>query len=307
MPNKRKDTGLSDPRQIGPKPPHPAQRQSPPGNEKELRPRADHGEDSYRGSGKLEGKVALITGADSGIGKAVALAFAREGADIVISYLNEHDVISYLNEHDDAQDTLRLVTDSDRKAILVAGDIGDEAHCNGLVERAVKDFGRLDILVNNAAFQRVHDELEEFSADEWRQTFRTNIDSMFYLSKAAARHMRPGSAIVNTASIQAYHPSPNLLAYATTKAAIVNFTKALAGLLGKRGIRVNAVAPGPIWTPLIPSTMKPDKVEHFSEDTPLGRAGQPAEATPAFVLLASDDGSYISGSVISVTGGRPTM
>ena len=288
----------TDPRASGPKPPHPDQDQAPPGNEDELRPRADHGEESYRGVGKLEGKVALITGADSGIGRAVALAFAREGANVLISYLNEHD---------DARGTSRLVTDAGRKAVLVDGDVGDETHCTNLVHRTAKEFGRLDILVNNAAFQRVHDELEDFTSDEWHQTFRTNIDSMFYVSKAAARRMQPGSAIINTASIQAYHPTPNLLAYATTKAAIVNFTKALAGLLGKKGIRVNAVAPGPIWTPLIPSTMKPDKVTHFGEDTPLGRAGQPAEVAPAFVLLASNDGSYMSGSVISVTGGRPTM
>jgi NAD(P)-dependent dehydrogenase (short-subunit alcohol dehydrogenase family) len=298
MPTHMTPSERTDPRASGPQPPHPEQRQAPPGNEDELRPKADHGEESYRGSGKLERRVALITGADSGIGRAVALAFAREGADILVSYLNERD---------DAHETLRLVTGAGRKAILVDGDVGDEVHCNNLVDRAVKEFGRLDILVNNAAFQRVHDELEDFSSDEWRQTFRTNIDSMFYLSKAAALTMEPGSAIINTASIQAYHPTPNLLAYATTKAAIVNFTKALAGLLGKRGIRVNAVAPGPIWTPLIPSTMKPDKVKHFGADTPLGRAGQPAEVAPAFVLLASNEGSYISGSVISVTGGRPTM
>lgn len=289
---------IEDPRSAGAKPPHPQQSQSPPGHERHLSPQADHGEQSYRGSGKLAGKVALITGADSGIGRAVALAFAREGADILVSYFNEHE---------DARETERWIRDAGRKAVLVPGDVGDEAFCNELVARAVAEFGRLDVLVNNAAFQRAHDDLQDFSGEEWRTTFRTNIDAMFYLSKAAAPHMAAGSAIINTASIQAYHPTPNLLAYATTKAAIVNFTKGLAGLLGKKGIRVNAVAPGPIWTPLIPSTMREDKVIHFGESTPLGRAGQPAEVAPAYVLLASQDGSYISASVISITGGKPTM
>jgi NAD(P)-dependent dehydrogenase (short-subunit alcohol dehydrogenase family) len=298
MKTKPAEGKAKDPRNAQPQPPHPKQRQSPPGKESPMRPQADHGEKSYVGSGKLDGKVALITGADSGIGRAVALAFAREGADVLVSYLNEHE---------DAQETERWIKDAGKRALLAAGDVGDEQHCNELVNKALAEFGRLDVLVNNAAFQQVHDELEEFSGEEWRHTFRTNIDAMFYLSKAAARHMEPGSAIINTASIQAYHPTPELLAYATTKAAIVNFTKALAGLLGKRGIRVNAVAPGPIWTPLIPSTMKEEKIEHFGESTPLGRAGQPAELAPAYVLLASNDGSYMSASVVSITGGKPTM
>jgi NAD(P)-dependent dehydrogenase (short-subunit alcohol dehydrogenase family) len=288
----------TDPKTAGPIPPLPRQQQSPPGFTEQLDPKPDHGEHSYRGCGKLKGRAALITGADSGIGRAVAIAFAREGADVLISYLCEHE---------DARETARWVEEAGRRAVLVAGDVKDPAHCRELVDHAVREFGKLDILVNNAAFQMTHASLEEISEEEWDHTFRTNIYSMFYLSKAAVPHMKPGSAIVNTASINSKSPSPQLLAYATTKGAIANFTAGLAQLLAEKEIRVNCVAPGPIWTPLIPSTMAPDKVEHFGENTPLKRAGQPAELAPAYVLLASDDGSYMSGAMIPVTGGRPML
>jgi len=288
----------TDPRTAGRTPPQPHQQQEPPGFTDELNPRPDHGEHSYRGCGKLEGRAALITGADSGIGRAVAIAFAREGADVLISYLCEHE---------DAKETARWVEEAGRRAVLVAGDVKDAEHCRQLVARADKEFGKLDILVNNAAYQMTHASLKEISDEEWDLTFRTNIHSMFYLSKAAVAHMKAGSAIVNTASINSKSPSPQLLAYATTKGAIANFTAGLAQLLAEKGIRVNCVALGPIWTPLIPSTMAPDKVEHFGENTPLKRPGQPAELAPAYVLLASDDGSYISGAMIPVTGGRPML
>jgi NAD(P)-dependent dehydrogenase (short-subunit alcohol dehydrogenase family) len=287
-----------DPRSAHPQPPQPRQQQDPPGTEKKLDPPADHSERSYAGSGKLRGKVALITGADSGIGRAVAIAFAREGADLLISYLCEHD---------DARETARWVEQAGRRAVLMPGDVSDPAHCRALVERIIDEFGRLDVLVNNAAHQRTFESLDEIDDEEWDKTFRTNIYSMFYLSKAAAKHMKPGAAIVNTTSINAKNPNPTLLPYATTKGAIANFTAGLAQLLAKQGIRVNCVAPGPIWTPLIPTTMKPDSVETFGQDTPLGRAGQPAELAPAYVLLAGDDGSYMSGALLPVTGGRPML
>jgi NAD(P)-dependent dehydrogenase (short-subunit alcohol dehydrogenase family) len=296
--NAGRNEGEQDPREQGPTPPLPEPEQQVPGTEGEMATKADHGEESYRGSGKLDGKVALITGADSGIGKAVAIAYAREGADIVVSYLNEEE---------DARDTARWVEEAGRKALLVAGDISEEAHCQTLVEQTMGEFGRVDILVNNAAYQMSRESLDEISSDEWDFTFRTNIYAMFYLTKAAVPHMQPGSSIINTSSIQAYQPSPNLLAYATTKGAIVNYTKGLAGMLAEQGIRVNSVAPGPIWTPLIPATMPPEKVESFGKQVPLQRPGQPAELAPAFVLLASQDGSYISGAVVPVTGGQPTM
>lgn len=289
---------LDDPRTKYPTPPQPDQRQSIPGEEKALNPKADHGEDTYKGSGRLEGLAAIITGADSGIGRAVALAFAREGADVLISYLSEHE---------DAEETGRLVSEAGRRAELVPGDIKDEAHCKALVARALETFGQLNILVNNAAHQKSFDRIEDISAEEWDVTFRTNIYSQFYLSKAAAAVMPPGSSIINTTSINAKNPSPQLLAYATTKGAIANFTAGLAGLLADRGIRVNAVAPGPIWTPLIPSTMPEEAVKSFGENTPLGRAGQPAELAAAYVMLASNDASYITGAIIPVTGGRPML
>jgi len=288
----------TDPKTAGPTPPLPRQQQGPSGSTEQLDPKPDHGEHSYRGCGKLKGRAALITGADSGIGRAVAIAFAREGSDVLISYLCEHE---------DARETAHWVEEAGRRAVLVAGDVKDPAHCRQLVDRAVREFGKLDILVNNAAYQMTHASLDEISDEEWDHTFRTNIYSMFYLSKAAVAQMKPGSAIVNTASINSKSPSPQLLAYATTKGAIANFTAGLAQLLAEKGIRVNCVAPGPIWTPLIPSTMAPEKVEHFGENTPLKRPGQPAELAPAYVLLASDDGSYMSGAMIPVTGGRPML
>lgn len=287
-----------DPRSAGPKPPYPKQKQPPPGQTPALDPPPDHGEDSYRGSGRFEGCAVLITGGDSGIGRAVAIAFAREGADVAISYLNEHD---------DAKETARWVREAGRRVVLVAGDIGDEQHCEELVRRTVDELGRLDVLVNNAAFQRTHEKLEDFTREEIDTTFRTNIESMFFLAKAAARHMKPGSSIVNTTSIQSDHPSPQLLAYATTKGAIANFTAGLAQLLAQDGIRVNAVAPGPVWTPLIPSTMPAEKAAHFGEDSPFGRPAQPAELAGAFVFLASDAATYISGAVLPVTGGKPML
>jgi hypothetical protein len=273
----------------------PRQQQTPPGVTSEMRPVPDHGEESYVGSGKLDGKVALITGGDSGIGRAVAIAFAREGADIVLAYLNEDD---------DAESTAELIREAGQKVIAVPGDITDEAHCRQLIEAAVSEFGRLDILVNNAAFQRTHKSIEEIPLDEWETTLRTNVTAPFILSREAVKHMRRGAAIINTTSIQSRDPSGGLLAYATSKGAISNFTAGLAQALADKGIRVNAVAPGPIWTPLIPSTMPPEKVEKFGSDTPLGRVGQPAELAAAYVLLASDGSSYMTGAVIPVTGGE---
>lgn len=284
-----------DPRNAYPRPKQPNQRQDMPGKTEAMTPRPDHGEESYKGSGKLIDRVAIITGGDSGIGRAVAIAFAREGADVLISYYNEDE---------DARETARLVEEAGRKAVVVPGDIKQEDHCEALVKKAMDTFGRLDILVNNAAHQATFDSIEDISAEEWDVTFRTNIHSMFYLSKAAIRNMQPGGAIVNTTSINATDPSPRLLAYATTKGAIANFTGGLAQLVADRGIRVNAVAPGPIWTPLIPSTMPQEKVENFGSSTPLGRAGQPAELAPAYVYLASDDSTYVTGEVLAVTGGR---
>jgi NAD(P)-dependent dehydrogenase (short-subunit alcohol dehydrogenase family) len=263
-----------------------------------MNPRPDHGEESYKGCGRLTDKVALITGADSGIGRAVAIAFAREGADVLISYLDQHE---------DAEEAAKWVRQAGRKALTVAGDISDEQHCKTLVSRAVSELGRLDILVNNAAMQRTHESIEEISSEEWDKTFRVNIYAMFYLCKAAMPHLQPGSSIINTSSINADTPSPQLLAYATTKGAIANFTAGLAQMIASKGIRVNAVAPGPIWTPLIPSTMPEEKVKNFGANTPLGRAGQPAEVAPAYVLLASDEASYITGALIPVTGGRPIL
>ena len=288
-----------DPKHAGPTPRQPEQQQEPPGRTAEMTPAPDHGEDSYKGSGKLQGRAAVITGGDSGIGRAVAIAFAREGADVLLAYLPE--------EEDDARDTARWVEAAGRRAVLVPGDIADQRHCQGIVERAVAEFGRLDVLVNNAAFQRTYEKVEDISAEEWDRTFRTNIHATFFLCQAAVPHMRPGASIVNTTSIQAKDPSPQLLAYAATKGAISNFTAGLAQMLADRGIRVNAVAPGPIWTPLIPSTMPAEKAASFGQQAPLGRAGQPKELAPAFVLLASDDGSYMTGAVVPVTGGQPML
>jgi len=276
----------------------PAQQQQPPGTQSEMRPKPDCGEESYAGSGRLAGKAAVITGGDSGIGRAVAIAYAREGADVLISYLEEDD---------DAQETARLVEDAGRKAVLVRGDISDAQHCRDIVASAVEEFGRVDILVNNAAFQMTHVSLEEIPDEEWDYTFATNVSAMFHLCKAAVPHMAPGSSIIGSSSVNSDMPSPTLAPYAATKAAIANFAASLAQLLGEKGIRVNSVAPGPIWTPLIPSTMPEDKVENFGKNVPLGRAGQPVEVAPVYVLLASDEGSYISGARIAVTGGRPIL
>lgn len=272
--------------------------QEPPGTEAQLTPKADHGEASYQGSGKLKDKATVITGGDSGIGRAVAIAFAREGADVLISYLNEHE---------DAQETARLVEEAGRKALLVPGDLADPAHCRAIVDKAVQAFGRIDVLVNNAAFQMTHDSLEEIPDDEWDYTFKVNITAMFHICKAAVRHMGPGASIINTTSINSDNPKPTLLAYATTKGAIANFTAGLAQLLAEKGIRVNSVAPGPIWTPLIPATMPPDQVESFGQQVPMKRPGQPAEVAPVYVLLASNQASYISGARIAVTGGTPIL
>jgi NAD(P)-dependent dehydrogenase (short-subunit alcohol dehydrogenase family) len=277
-----------------PSPPLPEQKQTPPGRTNDMQPRPDHGEDSYQGSGKLIGKKAIITGADSGIGRAVAIAYAREGADVLISYLDEHD---------DARETARLVEEAGRQALLVPGDITSSAHCRAIVEQAVEAFGRIDILVNNAAFQVTREALEEITDDEFDRTMKTNIYAMFHLCKASVAHMPPGGSIINTTSINAVKPKPMLLAYSLTKGAILNFSGNLAGALAERGIRVNAVAPGPIWTPLIPSTMPIDQVASFGSEVPMKRPGQPAELAASYVLLASDEASYISGSTIAVTGG----
>lgn len=273
-------------------------RQRPPGSVSGMRVQPDHGEDSYRGHGRLAGKTAVVTGGDSGIGRAVSIAFAREGADVLIAYLDEHE---------DAKDTARLVEQAGQRAVLVAGDLADPAHCRSVIERAVAEFGHLDVLVNNAAYQMTHETLEEVTDEEWEHTFATNIDAMFRLCRAALPHMGPGGSIINTSSINSDQPTPTLLPYATTKGAIANFTAGLAQMLGERGIRANSVAPGPIWTPLIPSTMPPEQVEKFGKNTPLGRPGQPAEVAPVYVLLASDEASYISGARIEVTGGKPVL
>jgi hypothetical protein len=292
----RKRTGEGgDPREQGAKPPFDTPRQRPPGHDSKLRPPADHGESSYVGHGRLAGKVALITGGDSGIGRAVALAFAREGADVLISYLNEHD---------DAAETVRLVVTEGRRAVSVAGDIGEEAHCRALVERTRRELGRLDILVNNAAFQRVREKLGEITTEEFDRTYRTNVYAMFWLCRHAMPHLPRGGTIINTASIQAYQPSPTLLAYASTKGAIVTFSKALALMAIEQGIRVNVVAPGPVWTPLVVSTMPAEEVRKFGADDPMTRPAQPAELAPAYVFLASDESRFITGEVLGVTGGK---
>jgi len=294
MPNKTLTE--TDPKELHRKPPFEEPRQAPPGSEAEMRNKPDHGEETYRGFGRLHGRAALITGGDSGIGRAVAIAYAREGADVAISHLPE--------EATDAGETLRWVKEAGRRSLDVPGDIRDESYCRQLVDRAVHEFGRLDIVVNNAAFQMTHQKLEEFSSEEWDRTFRTNIYSMFYLSKASVPHMKPGGVIINTASVQAYQPNGQLLAYASTKGAIVTFTKALSELVIEQGIRVNAVAPGPVWTPLIPSTMSDEKVKSFGAKDLMKRPAQPAEMAPAYVYLASQESSYVTGSVLDLTGGR---
>lgn len=281
-----------------PKPPFPKQAQKVPGEQGRMEPYPDCGEKSYTGHGRLQDKIALITGADSGIGRAVAIAFAREGADVAISYLDEHE---------DAKETARWVEEAGRQCLLLPGDLADKAHCSAIVNDTVKKFGRIDVLVNNAAFQMSHKTLEEVSDEEWVRTFDVNITAMFRICKAALPSMAAGSSIINTSSVNSDAPKPTLLPYATTKGAIANFTAGLAQMLGERGIRVNSVAPGPIWTPLIVSTMGPDEVQNFGGQTPLGRPGQPVEVAPIYVLLASDEASYISGSRYGVTGGKPIL
>jgi NAD(P)-dependent dehydrogenase (short-subunit alcohol dehydrogenase family) len=285
-----------DPKTAGPKPEFPQRKIAPPGSDEEMTPKADHGEESYHGLGRLKDRVALITGADSGIGRAVAIAFAREGADVLLSYMPE--------EERDAEETTRWVERAQRRAVRLAGDIRDERHCEAMVDRAVDEFGRLDILVNNAAFQSTHESIDEFSTEELERTFRTNVFAMFWLCRAALPRMKLGSAIINTASIQAFDPSPTLLAYAPTKAAIVNFTKALSQAAMKQGVRVNAVAPGPVWTPLIPSTMPEKSVRKFGADTSFERPAQPVEIAPVFVFLASNEARFVTGEVYGVTGGQ---
>ena len=276
---------------------HPAEKIDHPGLTSDMPQDPDHGEESYRGFGRLEGKRALITGGDSGIGRAVAIAFAREGADVAISYLPD--------EEEDAQVTAGYVRDAGRKAVTIPGDIRDEQHCIELVETTVRELGGLDTLVNNAAYQMAQpDSLLGISTEQLDRVFKTNLYAMFWITKAALAHLRPGSTIINTTSIQAYDPSPTLLDYATTKAGILNFTRGLSQQLAEQGIRVNAVAPGPIWTPLIPATMPEEKVESFGTDTPMGRAGQPAELAPLYVFFASQESSYVTGDVLGATGGE---
>jgi NAD(P)-dependent dehydrogenase (short-subunit alcohol dehydrogenase family) len=290
-------TTPQDPTTQHPEPEQPAETIEHPGLTGEMPQQPDHGEDSYVGSGRLEGRRALITGGDSGIGRAVALAFAREGADVAIVYLPE--------EEQDAQEAVRLVEDAGRRALTLPGDIRDEAFCSEIVERTVAELGGLDVLVNNAAFQMSQENgLLDLTTEQLDRTFKTNLYAMFWITKAALPHLQPGSSIINTTSVQAYEPSPQLIDYATTKAGILNFTKALAQQVAEQGVRVNAVAPGPIWTPLIPATMPEEKVKEFGADTPLGRAGQPAELAPAYVFFASQESSYITGERIGVTGGR---
>ena len=289
-------TSTHDPKPAGPKPEFPQPQIPPPGLTDQMEPRPDHGEESYQGLGRLAGKVALITGADSGIGKAVAIAFAREGADVVISHLPQ--------EEPDGADTERWVTEAGRRAVRTPGDLCDEAYCTALVDRTFDEFGRLDILVNNAAFQRTYASIEEISTAECDATFRTNVYARFWLCGAALPRMQPGATIINVASIQAYDPSPHLLAYAATKGAIVNFTKGLSSLAMKGGVRVNAVAPGPVWTPLIPSTMDAEKTKGFGSHTEFGRPAQPVELAPLFVFLASNEARFVTGEVYGATGGQ---
>lgn len=288
-----------DPRTCLPQPPFEGQEQiAPPGQTTEMSPRPDHGEESYRGNGLLRDFAAVITGADSGIGRAVALAFAREGADVVISYLNEEE---------DAAETEKWVTKAGRKAVRIGGDIRNESHCEEIIKQCLQKFGRINVLVNNAAFQSTHPEVEEVSTEEFDRAFKTNVYATFFLSRAALRHMNPGSVIINTTSIQGFDPSGHLLHYAATKGAIANMTRTMAELASKKGVRVNAVAPGPVWTPLIPSTMEMERVKTFGKDSLLERPAQPAEMAPIYVFLASPLASYVTGEIYGATGGRTPL
>ncbi|CAL9375917.1 SDR family oxidoreductase [Streptomyces sp. enrichment culture] len=276
----------------------PRQQQVPPGMTTEMVPEPDHGTDSYRGSGRLSGKAAVITGGDSGIGRAVAIAYAREGADLLLSYLDEHE---------DAEETARWVRDAGRTCVLVPGDVADPAHCRAIIDIAVREFGRVDVLVSNAAHQMTRDSVTDIPDEEWDRTLAINLSAFFHLTKAAVPHMRPGSAIIGSTSVNSDNPPPQLLAYDVTKAGIANMVGSLAQMLASKGIRANSVAPGPIWTPLIPATMPPEQVENFGSQVPLGRPGQPAELAPVYVMLASDEASYVSGARIAVTGGQPIL
>ena len=286
---------LIDPLTAYPRPPFPRQSQDLPGGDDLLDPKPDHGEESYIGAGRLAGLATIITGADSGIGKAAALAYAREGADVLIAFLEEGE---------DARGTVELIEAEGRRAIAVPGDLQDEAHCRRLVEQARDEFGRIDVLVNNAAFQERREQIEEIPTDEWEKTLRTNLTATFWLCREAVPSMEPGASIINVSSIQATQPSASLLAYASTKGALVTYSKALSAMLAPRGIRVNVVAPGPVWTPLVAATTEPDKLSQFGADVPLGRPAQPAELAGAFVFLASPAASFITGAVIPVTGGE---
>jgi NAD(P)-dependent dehydrogenase (short-subunit alcohol dehydrogenase family) len=288
----------ADPRKMYEQPPYSEENQNPPGSEKAMSPKVDHGESTYQGTGRLKDRHALVTGADSGIGRAVALAFAREGADVAISYLSEDE---------DAQETERLIIEAGRKAVLLPGDIGERSVSAAVARKAIDALGSIDILVNNAAFQRSYDNFEDISDDEFEETYRVNVFAMFRLCKALLPQMKPGGSIINTGSIQSFDPSASLIAYASSKAAIVSFTRSLAGLAIKQGVRVNAVAPGPVWTPLIPSTLPKKQVKQFGSQTIFGRAAQPAEIAPIFVFLASGQASYVSGEVYGATGGQMPM
>jgi hypothetical protein len=285
-----------DPRNSGPKPPFPQQPQTRPGTVRAMDPPADHGENSYQGTGKLKGKVVIVTGGDSGIGRAVAIAFAREGADVVISFLPEEQV--------DADETAEIIQESGGRVLKMPGDLGERKNIEALVSAAKMRFGHIDILVNNAGYQMSHKEIEELSVEELEHTFRINVFATFLLSQAVLKELRPGGVILNTTSIQAYDPSPQLVVYAATKAAILSMTKSIAGLAMKRGVRVNAVAPGPVWTPLIPSTMPEEKVKTFGSNTDFGRPAQPVELARVYVFLASEEASYVTGEVYGATGGR---
>lgn len=286
---------IANPRKAGPQPPFSQAEIAPPGQTAEMNPQPDHGEQTYQGNGLLADYATVVTGGDSGIGRAVAIAFAREGADVIISYLSEER---------DAQETAKWVEEAGRKAVCVRGDLQSESFCDDLIKACISRFGRIDVLVNNAAFQSTHSDVKELPTDEFDRAFKTNVYGTFFLSRAALREMKAGGAIINTTSIQGFDPSGHLLHYAATKGAIANMTKTLAEMAIGKGIRVNAVAPGPVWTPLIPSTMPPEKVEQFGKDTLFGRPAQPAEVAPVFVFLASTLATYVSGEVYGVTGGR---
>jgi NAD(P)-dependent dehydrogenase (short-subunit alcohol dehydrogenase family) len=290
-------TSERDPRTQNQKPPFAEAPQASPGHESAMRTKPDYGEDTYKGYGRLAGRVALVTGADSGIGRAVALAYAREGADVAIAYLNEHE---------DAKETKRVVEGAGRKAVLIAADLADPKECRRVVAETVKAFGRIDILVNNAAYQgKAVESLDAIDDERIERTFRVNIVAMFHIVKSALPHMKAGGSIINTSSIQAYQPTASILDYATTKGAIVTFTKGLAEEVIKRGIRANTVAPGPVWTPLIVQSFDEEKIAKFGKDSPMERPAQPAELAPSFVFLASDESSYVNGEVLGVTGGKP--